>query len=145
MWPDIQVSKRSILLQSGFRLALIYVLVHARGDTCLQLGMGSALETLCGQAYGAAQHHMLGVYLQRAFLVLFITCLPLSFFFLYMEDILKLVGQDPEVAEKAGEYAFYLLPNLFAYVLLQPMVKFLQVKYTHINTSIRILLHISGG
>ncbi|KAK2635319.1 hypothetical protein Ddye_030111 [Dipteronia dyeriana] len=26
------------------------------------LGMGSALETLCGQAYGAKQYHMLGVH-----------------------------------------------------------------------------------
>ncbi|KAL8491623.1 hypothetical protein ACS0TY_023281 [Phlomoides rotata] len=30
------------------------------------LGMGSALETLCGQAYGAEQHRMLGIYTQRA-------------------------------------------------------------------------------
>ncbi|KAK2992074.1 hypothetical protein RJ640_023457 [Escallonia rubra] len=29
------------------------------------LGMASALETLCGQAYGAKQYHMLGVYMQR--------------------------------------------------------------------------------
>ncbi|WJX41189.1 hypothetical protein P8452_28580 [Trifolium repens] len=29
------------------------------------LGMASALETLCGQAYGAGQYHMLGVYLQQ--------------------------------------------------------------------------------
>ncbi|OIW06959.1 hypothetical protein TanjilG_18347 [Lupinus angustifolius] len=34
------------------------------------LGMGSALETLCGQAYGAGQRHMLGIHTQRAMLVL---------------------------------------------------------------------------
>ncbi|KAF3327033.1 Protein TRANSPARENT TESTA 12 [Carex littledalei] len=28
--------------------------------------MTSALETLCGQAYGAKQYHMLGIYLQRS-------------------------------------------------------------------------------
>ncbi|KAI4337650.1 hypothetical protein L6164_016036 [Bauhinia variegata] len=28
------------------------------------LGMASALETLCGQAYGAKQYHLLGIYLQ---------------------------------------------------------------------------------
>ncbi|CAN1246061.1 Protein DETOXIFICATION 21 [Linum grandiflorum] len=36
------------------------------------LGMASALETLCGQSFGAKQYHMLGVYLQRSWLVLFI-------------------------------------------------------------------------
>ncbi|XP_024374051.1 protein DETOXIFICATION 16 isoform X2 [Physcomitrium patens] len=92
------------------------------------LGMGSALETLCGQAHGAAQYHMLGVYLQRAFLVLFTTCIPLSLVFLYMENILCVVGQDPEIAKKAGEYALYLLPSLFGYALMQPVVKFLQTQ-----------------
>ncbi|CAN0900340.1 Protein DETOXIFICATION 16 [Linum grandiflorum] len=29
-------------------------------------GMGAALETLCGRAYGAEQYHMLGVHMQRA-------------------------------------------------------------------------------
>ncbi|KAJ8553936.1 hypothetical protein K7X08_024614 [Anisodus acutangulus] len=29
------------------------------------LGMGSALETLCGQAYGAKQYHMFGIHMQR--------------------------------------------------------------------------------
>ncbi|KAK9930372.1 hypothetical protein M0R45_027411 [Rubus argutus] len=35
------------------------------------LGMASALETLCGQAYGAKQYHMLGTYMQRSWVVLF--------------------------------------------------------------------------
>ncbi|KAM0971895.1 hypothetical protein ACFX2A_020098 [Malus domestica] len=30
------------------------------------LGMASALETLCGQAYGAKQYRMLGIYMQRS-------------------------------------------------------------------------------
>ncbi|KAI3974603.1 hypothetical protein MKX01_029593 [Papaver californicum] len=36
----------------------------------LLLGMASALETLCGQAYGAKQHRMLGIYLQSSWVVL---------------------------------------------------------------------------
>ncbi|KAM0942465.1 putative multi antimicrobial extrusion protein [Dioscorea sansibarensis] len=45
--------------------------------------MGSALETLCGQAYGAKQLHMLGVYMQRSWVILIITSLfllPVYFF-----------------------------------------------------------------
>nr|GEX08558.1 protein DETOXIFICATION 29-like [Tanacetum cinerariifolium] len=37
------------------------------------VGMGSALETLCGQAFGAGQVDMLGIYMQRSW-VIFGTC-----------------------------------------------------------------------
>lgn len=92
--------------------------------------MGSALETLCGQAYGAGpqHHHLLGVYLQRALVVLYIACIPISCIFLFMENLLLLLGQSPDICEKAGEYALFLLPSLYGYALLQPVVKFLQTQ-----------------
>ncbi|KAK4350874.1 hypothetical protein RND71_030187 [Anisodus tanguticus] len=37
------------------------------------IGMGSALETLCGQAFGAGQVHMLGVYTQRSMIILLLS------------------------------------------------------------------------
>ncbi|CAI8599103.1 unnamed protein product [Vicia faba] len=43
----------------------------------LLLGMASALETLCGQAFGAKRHNMLGIYLQRSWIVLFF-CVSVS-------------------------------------------------------------------
>lgn len=96
----------------------------------LQLGLGSALETLCGQAFGAGpiHHHMLGIFLQRALVVLYGACIPISFLFIYMEHILLLLGQDPHISEKAGEYALCLLPSIYGYALLQPVVKFLQTQ-----------------
>ncbi|KAL0453339.1 UNVERIFIED_CONTAM: Phosphatidylinositol N-acetylglucosaminyltransferase subunit A [Sesamum latifolium] len=33
------------------------------------IGMSSATETLCGQAFGAKQYHMMGIFLQRSWLV----------------------------------------------------------------------------
>ncbi|MED6114644.1 hypothetical protein PIB30_082325, partial [Stylosanthes scabra] len=39
--------------------------------------MASALETLCGQAYGRKKYYMLGVYMQRSWIVLFICCILL--------------------------------------------------------------------
>ena len=38
--------------------------------------MAYSLETLCGQAFGAARHHLLGVYKQRAMVVLSLVSLP---------------------------------------------------------------------
>uniref|UniRef100_A0A803MRP3 Uncharacterized protein n=1 Tax=Chenopodium quinoa TaxID=63459 RepID=A0A803MRP3_CHEQI len=42
------------------------------------LGMASALETVCGQSYGAKQYKMVGVHTQRAMLVLCLVSVPIS-------------------------------------------------------------------
>lgn len=94
----------------------------------LLVGMGSALETLCGQAYGARQYHMLGIFLQRAMVVLYLTSIPVAIVWYNMAGILVSLGQDPQIAAKSGEYARFLIPGLFAYATLQPLVKFLQAQ-----------------
>ena len=48
----------------------IFVLTTEHLVVALQLGMGSAVETLCGQAYGAQKYDMLGIYLQRSAVLL---------------------------------------------------------------------------
>lgn len=90
--------------------------------------MGCALETLCGQAYGAGQYSLLGLYLQRALLVLNATGIPLAFAWANMEYILLALGQDAAISKKAGEYTLWLIPCLFAYATAQPLVKFLQAQ-----------------
>ncbi|EFJ25909.1 hypothetical protein SELMODRAFT_148678 [Selaginella moellendorffii] len=90
------------------------------------LGLGSALETLCGQAYGAKLYTRLGVYLQRAVFVEFLAAIPIAIVWFFMEHVLLFFGQDPEISKNAGVFARYLLPELFAFVLLQPLDKFLQ-------------------
>lgn len=94
----------------------------------LLIGMGCALETLCGQAFGANNYQMVGIYLQRGMLVLFLTAVPVSLVWYNMTRILIALGQDPEIAAKSGEYAFFLIPSLFAYAAIQPLVKFLQAQ-----------------
>lgn len=94
----------------------------------LLVGMGNALETLCGQAYGAQNYAMVGVYFQRGLVVLYLTSLPVALIWANMARILIFLGQDPEIAQKAGEYAFCLIPTLFGYAVLQPLVKFLQAQ-----------------
>lgn len=90
------------------------------------LGMGSALETLCGQAFGAGQIHMLGVYLQRSWIILLVTASGLSLIYIFAPPILKLFGQSDEISDLAGKFAIWMLPQLFAYALNFPMQKFLQ-------------------
>nr|PNR63320.1 hypothetical protein PHYPA_001745 [Physcomitrium patens] len=96
--------------------------------TSLLQGMACALETLCGQAYGSKQYHMLGIYMQRAMLVLFVVSLPIAIVWWNTGSILVVLGQDPEISAGAGVYARFLLPFLFGVVVLQPLVKFLQTQ-----------------
>ncbi|CAL5323772.1 unnamed protein product [Camellia sinensis] len=68
----------------------------------LLLGMASALETLCGQAYGAKKYQMLGIYMQRSWIVLFICGVILLPFYIFATPILKLLGQPSDIAELSG-------------------------------------------
>ncbi|GMP33867.1 hypothetical protein CsSME_00006995 [Camellia sinensis var. sinensis] len=79
------------------------------------LGMGSALETQCGQAYGAKQYYMLGIHMQRAMLVLLLMGIPISIIWVFTGSIFKLCGQDIEISTQAGIYACWLIPSIFPY------------------------------
>ncbi|KAF8040342.1 hypothetical protein BT93_B2542 [Corymbia citriodora subsp. variegata] len=92
------------------------------------LGMGSTLETLCGQAYGAKQYRMLGVHTQRAMLMLLSLSIPLAVIWLYTSDILIAFGQNLEISREAGVFNRWMIPSLFAYGLLQCLNQFLQTQ-----------------
>ncbi|KAK8532270.1 hypothetical protein V6N13_131606 [Hibiscus sabdariffa] len=89
-------------------------------------GLSGGLETLNGQAYGAKQYHKLGSYTYCAMICALTICLPVCLFWMYMDKLLVLIGQDPQVAEIAYSYAMWLIPALFAYAILQSQIRFLQ-------------------
>ncbi|WCJ33849.1 MATE efflux family protein [Euphorbia peplus] len=94
----------------------------------VMLGMGSALETLCGQAVGAGQINMLGIYMQRSWIITAITSLFLLPVYVFASPILKLLRQDKEISELAGKYAKWIVPQLYAYSINFPIQKFLQAQ-----------------
>ncbi|GMN49874.1 hypothetical protein TIFTF001_019030 [Ficus carica] len=94
----------------------------------LMLGMGSAVETLCGQAYGANKHDMLGVYLQRATIVLTLTAIPMTVVYILSKPILLFLGEPPQVASAAAVFVYGLIPQIFAYAVNFPIQKFLQAQ-----------------
>ncbi|KAL6995618.1 hypothetical protein U1Q18_005753 [Sarracenia purpurea var. burkii] len=71
----------------------------------VMLGMGSALETLCGQAYGAGQLPMLGVYMQRSWVILLTTACFLVPLYVFSPPILKLLGETTEISKAAEIFA----------------------------------------
>ena len=60
----------------------------------MQLGMSSAVQTVCGQAYGARRYRAMGVVCQRALVLQFVTAVAISFLYWYAGPFLLLIGQD---------------------------------------------------
>ncbi|KAL5978683.1 hypothetical protein ACLOJK_029800 [Asimina triloba] len=94
----------------------------------LMTGLSGALETLCGQGFGAKLYRMLGIYLQSSIIITFFFSVIVSVVWFYSEPILILLGQEPEIARMAGLYMRYLIPALFAYGFLQCLLRFLQTQ-----------------
>ncbi|KAL5082027.1 hypothetical protein RYX36_010448 [Vicia faba] len=106
----------------------------------LMLGMGSAVETLCGQAYGAEKYEMLGTYLQRSTILLTITGLFLTVIYILSKPILIAIGQSPRISSAAALFVYGLIPQIFAYAVNFPISKFLQAQSIVLPSA-----YISGG
>ncbi|KAM6579527.1 hypothetical protein CsatA_003301 [Cannabis sativa] len=112
----------------------------------LLIGMANALDTFCGQSYGAKQYHMLGIHMQRGMIVLLAVSIPLAIIWFNAGQILLFLGQDPEISAEAGRYARFMIPSIFAYAVTQCHNKFLltqnNVVPMMITTGITTLLHL---
>ncbi|XP_073299118.1 protein DETOXIFICATION 21-like [Primulina huaijiensis] len=108
---------------AAFALVFTVFLRFAQG---ILLGMANGLETLCGQAYGARQYHMLGIYLQRAWLVSFIASTVLLPLFIFISPILKAIGQDEDIAEMARTMALWMIPVVYSFIVSYTCQMYLQ-------------------
>ncbi|CAK7349646.1 unnamed protein product [Dovyalis caffra] len=125
MIPVMFVGHLGELSLSGASMATSFTSVTGFS---LLLGLASALDTFCGQSYGAKKFHMLGIHMQRAMFVLLLVSIPLAVIWANTKPILIACGQQKDIAEEAGMYARFMIPSLFAYGLLQCLVKFLQTQ-----------------
>ncbi|KAH8493267.1 hypothetical protein H0E87_020101 [Populus deltoides] len=94
----------------------------------VMLGMGSAVETLCGQAYGANKFEMLGVYMQRSTILLTLAGLVLMFIYIFCKPILLGLHESPAISSAAAIFVYGLIPQIFAYACNFPIQKFLQAQ-----------------
>ncbi|KAL4281322.1 hypothetical protein GQ457_03G007030 [Hibiscus cannabinus] len=113
---------------------------------CVLLGMACALETLCGQAYGAQQYEKVGIHTYTAIFCLTLACIPLSLLWLYMGRVLVFIGQDPSISHEAGKFIRWLIPALYACAIFQPLVRYFQTQSLItpllICSCISLLVHI---
>ncbi|GAA0163249.1 transporter [Lithospermum erythrorhizon] len=91
-------------------------------------GMACALETLCGQAFGAKQFKKIGIQTYTAIFSLFLICIPISILWINIKNILIFFGQDPLISHEAGIFITWLLPALFSYAPLHPLVRYFQTQ-----------------
>ncbi|TYG86946.1 hypothetical protein ES288_A13G173300v1 [Gossypium darwinii] len=92
------------------------------------VGLSGALETLCGQGFGAKTYNMLGIYLQASCIISFLFSIIISILWFYTEPILIFLHQQPDIAKKADAYLKYQIPAVFAFGLIQNVLRFLQTQ-----------------
>ncbi|CAN1759402.1 Protein DETOXIFICATION 14 [Linum perenne] len=129
---------------SSSAIAISFSSVTGFSPTC---GIACALETLCGQAYGAKQYRQFGVRVQTAIFSGILVCIPISVLWIYMEDLLLFIGQDPLISHEAGKFATRLIPALFAYATLQSLVRYFQMQSMTtplvISSSFTLCFHVT--
>ncbi|POM65012.1 Multidrug/Oligosaccharidyl-lipid/Polysaccharide (MOP) Flippase Superfamily, partial [Phytophthora palmivora] len=96
--------------------------------TALSLGLGlaSALDTLCSQAYGAKQFEKIGIYFQTGVLSLSVALVPMVVVNSFAEPILNALGQHAEVTHLSRDFSRLMLPGLpflFLYELVRKVMQ----------------------
>ncbi|GAX76873.1 hypothetical protein CEUSTIGMA_g4319.t1 [Chlamydomonas eustigma] len=94
----------------------------------LIMGLSSAMEPLCGQAYGAKEYKVLGEVLQRAIVVCWVASIPVALLWSQSTALMVALGQDPAIAGMAGRYLCLLIPSLFITIAADCMRKYLQAQ-----------------
>ncbi|KAG4910191.1 hypothetical protein JHK87_056307 [Glycine soja] len=135
------------ILTGAFCQTIMLSLITSCTNWEKQFGMSCALETQCGQAYGAQQYRKFGVQIYTAIVSLTLACLPLTLLWVYLGKILIFLGQDPLISQEAGKFALCMIPALFAYATLQALVRyFLMQSLTSplfISSSITLCFHVA--
>lgn len=90
--------------------------------------MASAVQTVCGQAYGAKKYAAMGVICQRAIILHLGAAVLLTFLYWYSGPILEAIGQTESIAEQGQIFARGLIPQLYAFAISCPMQRFLQAQ-----------------
>ncbi|XP_076932927.1 protein DETOXIFICATION 24-like isoform X1 [Bidens hawaiensis] len=110
------------------------------------LGMSSATETLCGQSFGAGQHHMMGIHLQRSWIVDLVTVTILLPLLIFGTQIFKLFGEEASIAESGGFISLWFIPYVYNYVFSLTIQMYLQAQLKNFIvawlSAIQLVFHI---
>ncbi|KAJ6405599.1 hypothetical protein OIU84_013542 [Salix udensis] len=94
----------------------------------IMLGMASAVQTVCGQAYGAKKYSSMGIICQKAIILHLGAAVLLTFLYWFSGPVLRGIGQSDVIAAQGQIFARGLIPQLYAFALSCPMQRFLQAQ-----------------
>lgn len=92
------------------------------------VGLSSGTTTLVSQAIGAGDSEQVAYWLHRAVLAHLAMLIPLGTLLTFLAPLLRLMGQEPEIAADAGSFGLCLLPAVFAWSLLWVVIPWLQAQ-----------------
>ena len=102
--------------------------------------LGTALDTLASQSYGAKNYKYLGVLLQRSILFHLFLVIPISIVWINIENMMTILNQPPEIVHLSGKYMMvYILINP-AYAFLFPCMKILQMQDIVLPSAVILVL-----
>lgn len=128
---------------AGGALALTFA--NVTGFSIL-IGLSGGMEPVCGQAFGAGNHKLIGSSLYQGIILLLLTSLPVGLLWLNVESFLIYLGQDRAISKVAGTYLLFLMPDLVATSLLEPLRIYLRsqciTKPMMACSAIAVALHV---
>ncbi|KAK4404656.1 protein DETOXIFICATION 24 [Sesamum angolense] len=101
---------------------------YSSSNSLIYIGMSSATETLCGQAYGAKQYHMMGIFLQRSWLVDLATVTVLLPIFIFATPIFDLLGEKHDIAKSAGRISLWFILYVYSIAFSMTIQMYLQAQ-----------------
>ncbi|KAL3927430.1 MAG: hypothetical protein SGBAC_013092, partial [Bacillariaceae sp.] len=91
-------------------------------------GFMTAIDTLLAQSYGANQLESFQIWTGTSLVIVFGVTILVSGLVALCGPAMHLFGQDPDLADAAGEFSYRLIPGLFPYYLFKVFTKYLQTQ-----------------
>ena len=106
----------------------------------LLIGFSSAMETFCGQAYGAGRYDLLGLVLQRALLLLTLVAAAVALLWTQMEGVLLALGQDGAIAHQCACFLVRATPALWFTGVFEALKRYLMAQVSGPGLLLLLLL-----
>lgn len=89
-------------------------------------GFMTAIDTFLAQSFGANQHDIFGAWTGNSLVVTMMATILVSGIIALCGPAMHLFGQQPYLADAAGQFSFRLIPGLFPYYAFRVFTKYLQ-------------------
>jgi MATE family multidrug resistance protein len=96
------------------------------GTAMIAMGLVLGIDPFLAQAHGARDARGLALGLQRGVVLALVTALPVALIWLWVEDFLLLMRQDPSVAATAHDYVLVQLPSIPLFLIYTAQRQYLQ-------------------